>query len=264
MSVSPGPPAAAPPPPPPPPAYSLVQRSRHVVGVHQDSAVPARPLRWVIPGGVTAVVAAVLFILTAYVTYGPATLDRTTGNVLLAGLFVVYVGGVYAFSYGWEVENTGKALKLTAIIVVATVAIVFVAAAVVAVAGALGKGSGGGKRSSSGGGSGGGGGGGGSAVLAPFIFVGGGGRTRTIVNNVVQPITCPACHQEFVPAKGAELQCPHCGAVLEAHQRPVTCPYCSQAYVPADNGFRCPGCGAPTPPSLLVAVAAPPDAPPQA
>lgn len=251
--------------PPPPPSYAPFARARHLVDVHRDISHPKRPLGFLIPGAVTAIVALAMAALVAWAAWGRYSLDQSTAVAFIAVLGVIYIGGVYLFAYGYELQDARKALRLTAIIVLITVAAVFIVAVLAVVLGALGGGRGGGSSSSGSSHSGSSGGGGGSSGSswsgAPFLFLSsGGGRTRTVVNTVTQPITCPACHREFVPQKGAELQCPYCHAVLEAHQRPVECPYCQASYVPQDNQYACPKCHAPTPPSLLVQPAPPPPA----
>ncbi len=274
------PPAQAPPPAPqqggyaaPPPSYSFISRAQHVTDIHRDPSHPGRPLQFLIPGAVLAIIALVVGGLTAYATFSQHALPQGEGIAIIIPVAIIYIAGVYLFSYGYEMQNTAKAIRLTAIVVVVTVLAVFLIAVLFIVLGALGKGDerGGGKslgRSASHGayqaaplaaaGAGTSGGGMSNLAILPFFISTGGGRTRTIVNNITTPITCPNCHQDFVPVKGEELQCPHCHAVLEAHQRPVVCPYCSQAYVPQDTQYKCPNCGAGTPPSLLVDVATPP------
>ncbi len=261
----------------PPPSYSFISRAQHVTDIHRDPGHPGRPLQFLIPGAVLAIIALVIGGLTAYATFGKQALPQGEGIAILIPVAIIYIAGVYLFSYGYEMQSTAKAIRLTAIIVVITVLAVFLIAVLVVVLGALGKseGNGGSRRYGGGGarsaagsavplaaaGAAPAGSGMSNVAILPFFLSTGGGRTRTIVNNITTPITCPNCHQDFVPVKGQELQCPHCHAVLEAHQRPVVCPFCSQAYVPQDTQYKCPNCGAGTPPSLLVDVA-PPATPP--
>lgn len=258
----------------PPPSYSFINRAQHVTSVHRDPSHPGRPLRFLIPGAVLAIIALVVGGLTAYATFSQQALPQGEGIAIIIPVAIVYIAGVYLFSYGYEMENTAKAIRLTAIVVVISVLAVFLIAVLVIVLGALGKGenkvghgnftrgvsrkiAGSAVPLAAAGSTGSYAGGVPNLAFLPFFISTGSGRTRTIVNNITTPITCPNCHQDFVPVKGEELQCPHCHAVLEAHQRPIVCPFCSQAYVPQDTQYKCPNCGAGTPPSLLVDVAPP-------
>jgi hypothetical protein len=151
---------------------------------------------------------------------------------------------VFLFSYGYELYNVPRALRLTAIIVFLTVGAVVIVAVLFFV---LGSGKGlpesSSKRKSSGG----------SKVLAksapsssegsglpnlgPVVFLGGPGRTHTreVTREVVKEVEVPVA------------------------PRAVDCPFCGRSYVPADENFACPACGAAMPKELIEESQAPKD-----
>jgi hypothetical protein len=166
-------------------------------------------------------------------------MPQRTGIVLMLLLTPFYVGGVFLFSYGYELYDIPRALRDTAIIVFITVAAVVIIAVLFVVLGTLGEGksSSSSSRSSrrsdassssrggSGGGSGGGSAGGSFSNVGP-IFIGG-SSTHTVTREVVREVP-------VVPPK----------------PQPITCPYCGRAYVPAENKYACPNCGGATPEDL--------------
>jgi DNA-directed RNA polymerase subunit RPC12/RpoP len=190
-------------------------------------------------------------ILVAYFTWFEARLEQGTGLLLIGLLFPFYVGGVFLFSYGYELYNIPRAIRLTAIIVFLTVAAVVIVAVLALVlfgGGKLPSGSSGKKSSGSGGR---------SSVkarsstggpkvtqssiptsssnssrgmnLGNVVVLGGGGtHTREVTKEVVKEVEVPVA------------------------PRSVNCPNCSRAYVPADEKYICPSCGAPTPQELIV------------
>jgi hypothetical protein len=208
-------------------------KTRQVVDYHYDEAKPGKPLHLLVPGGLIALAALGLIVLIVYRVWFEGTLDQGTGVPLLGLLAPIYVGGVFLFSYGYEIYNLPRALRLTAIIVFVTLAaVVIVAVLFVLLGGASKSGSSSSKssrsRSSSGKNA--------KASVSPSrrtwnsgpgmgpIFFGGGSGTRTVTREVVRevPVEPPA-------------------------PEPVTCPNCGRSYLAAENEFVCPGCGAPAP-----------------
>jgi len=172
------------------------------------------------------------------------------GLIMLLAPF--YIGGVFLFSYGYELYNIPRALRLTAIIVFLTVGAVVIIAVLALILGAGGKGLTGGssrKRSSGGGGSkplaktipmstssSSGGGGSGLPNFGPVVVLGGGRtHTREVTREVVKEVEVPVA------------------------PRSIDCPYCQRSYVPAENEYACPACGAATPPELIEESQAPKD-----
>jgi hypothetical protein len=153
-----------------------------------------------------------------------------------------YIGGVFLFSYGYELYNIPRALRLTAIIVFLTVGAVVIVAVLFLVLASGGKGLTGGssKKRSSGGGSrpiakslptstSSSGGGFGIPNLGPVVVLGDRGRTHTreVTREVVKEVEVPVA------------------------PRSVDCPYCGRSYVPAEQNYACPACGAVTPKELI-------------
>ncbi len=233
-------------------ARQVAAKTHEVVEYDHDDSKPGRPLFIMVPGGLVALGALGTIILIAYLAWFETQLNQNTGLILIGLLFPFYVGGVFLFSYGYELYNLPRAIRLTAIIVFLTVAAVVIVAVLALVLFGGGKlPSGSSKRGSSKGGS------GGSwksspssgapkvtASAAPsstsssnverginlgnVVVLGGGGtRTREVTKEVTKEVEVPVA------------------------PRSVTCPNCGRAYVPADEKYICPSCGAPTPQELI-------------
>ena len=135
-------------------ARDVAHKTREVVDYDHDEAQPGKPLHILIPGGLVALGALAVIVLVGYMTWFEGQLEQNTGIVLIAILFPFYVGGVYLFSYGYELYNVKRAIRLTAIIVFLTVAAVVIVAVLFFVLAGGGKlPSGSSKKKSSGGGS---------------------------------------------------------------------------------------------------------------
>lgn len=207
-------------------------KTRQVVDYHYDEARPGKPLHLLIPGGLIALASLGLIILIAYRVWLEASLDEGTGLALIALLAPFYVGGVFLFSYGYELYDLPRALRLTAIIVFVTLAAVVILAVLFVLLGGASR-SGSSSKSSrsrsssrkltrssstpstvnqSGGGG-----------MGP-IFLGGLPGTRTVTREVVRE----------VPAEPVKPE-------------PISCPNCGRSYIPEENEYICPGCGAPSP-----------------
>ncbi len=215
-------------------------RSQQVVDHHYDDEKPGKPLYLLIPGGLIALAALALIIIIAYRSFWDGSMDSSTGISLMLLLSPFYIGGVFLFSYGYELYDVPKALRDTVIIVFITLAAVVILAVLFVVAGAMGNSksssssksssdnssssessSSGSRMSTSGGDFLGG--------IGP-IFIGGSGPTHTVTREVVRevPVAPPA-------------------------PQPITCPNCGRSYIPAETKFACPNCGAPTPQDLIQA-----------
>lgn len=221
-------------------AREINAKTHEVVDYDRDDSRPGKPLHILIPGGFVALAALGVIILVAYLTWIENRVDQTVGLILIAVLFPFYVGGVFLFSYGYELYNIPRAIRLTAIIVFFTLAAVVIVAVLFVVLGAGGKlpegkskSSGGGKprpaqKSSSGGG------GFGFPSIGPIITMGGGQtHTREVVRETVKEVEVPVA------------------------PRAIDCPYCKRSYVPADHQYACPACGAATPQELIEESQAP-------
>jgi hypothetical protein len=228
-------------------ARQVAAKTHEVVEYDHDDSKPGKPLHILIPGGFIALAALGTIILVIYLTWFEGRVNESLGLGLILLLAPFYVGGVFLFSYGYELYNIPRALRLTAIIVFLTVAAVVIVAVLFLVLGAGGKGLTGGssKKKSSGGGkplskpvsqpvsS---GGGSGFPNLGPVVVLGGGRtHTREVTREVVKEVEVPVA------------------------PRSIDCPYCKRSYVPAENEYACPACGAATPPELIEESQAPKD-----
>jgi hypothetical protein len=216
-------------------ARQVSAKTQEVVDYDHDESLPGKPLHILIPGGLVALASLAVILLIAYRTWFQGELEQGTGLLLIGLLAPFYVGGVFLFSYGYELYNIPRALRLTAIIVFVTVAAVVIVAVLFFVLGAGGKSSGSSseKKSSNkakvearnspsynrGG----------SPNFDPVILMGGLGRTHTreVTREVVKEVEVPVA------------------------PKAIDCPYCGRSYVPAEQNYACPACGAATPPELI-------------
>ena len=217
-------------------ARQVGAKTHEVIEYDRDDSLPGKPLYILIPGGLIALAALGVIIFVAYQTWFENQLDQSTGILLLLILAPFYIGGVFLFSYGYELYNIPRALRLTDIIVFLTVGAVVIVAVLFFVlsAGRGGDfGSSSKKKSSEGSkpqaksipSS------GGSVLpnLGPVVVLGGPGRTHTreVTREVVKEVEVPVA------------------------PRAIDCPYCKRSYVPSENDYACPACGAATPPELI-------------
>ena len=225
-------------------AREVSAKTQEVLDYHRDESQPGKPLFLLIPGGLIALAALGVIVLIAYKTWIEQSFDQSTAFVLIGLLAPFYVGGVFLFSYGYELYNFPRALRLTAIIVFVTFAAVVIIAVLFVVLGMGGKlpqSSSDKKKSSgkvqaaprqptssSGGGF-------GIPPIGPIIAMGGPGRTREVVREVEKKVEVPVA------------------------PRSIDCPYCGRSYVPAEQKYACPACGAATPKELIEQSEAPKD-----
>ena len=226
-------------------ARQVGAKTNEVVDYHKDDSQPGKPLYILIPGGLVALGALGTIILIAYLTWFEGRLTQNVGLVLIALLFPFYVGGVFLFSYGYELYNIPRAIRLTAIIVFLTVASVVIVAVLAVVLGGGAENLFGGSSSksskssssssksssyarnsssssSSGSSSG--------SGLGNIFFLGGSGggiHTNTVTHEVVKEVEVPVA------------------------PRTIDCPFCHRSYVPAEQNYACPACGAATPKELI-------------
>lgn len=235
-------------------ARQVRAKTHEVYEYDHDDSKPGKPLHILIPGGLIALATLALIIFIAYLTWFEESLAQETGTILCLILAPFYVGGVFLFSYGYELYNIPRAIRLTAIIVFVTLAAVVIVAVLFLVLGNMkgGKSSSSSKsssrsRSSSsksgsssenlfGGALAGGlmnkdsssNSSGGHYHSGGPIFIGGGGtrvETREVTKEVVKEVP--------------------------KEPMPVTCPFCSRSYVPVEQNYVCPSCGAATPKELI-------------
>ena len=225
------------------PARQVNAKTHEVIEYDRDESLPGKPLHILIPGGLVALASLGVIILVIYLTWFAEELNPGTGTLLIALLAPFYIGGVFLFSYGYELYNVPRALRLTAIIVFLTVGAVVIVAVLFFVLAAGGKGlseSSSNKKSSgkstvqprsapsTSGGS-------GFPDLGPLVILGNPGRTHTreVTREVVKEVPVAP--------------------------RAIDCPFCGRSYVPADENYACPACGAATPKELIEESQAPKD-----
>lgn len=216
-------------------ARQVGAKTHEVVEYDRDDSLPGKPLHILIPGGLIALASLAVIVFVIYQTWFENRLDQSTGIILLVILAPFYIGGVFLFSYGYELYNIPRALRLTAIIVFVTVGFVVIVAVLFFVlssgksdfgSSSKKKSSGGSKPQarnvpSSSGGS-------GLPNLGPIVVLGGGRtHTREVTREVVKEVEVPVA------------------------PRSIDCPYCRRSYVPADENYACPACGAATPKELI-------------
>jgi hypothetical protein len=224
-------------------ARQVSAKTQEVVAYDHDESLPGKPLHILIPGGLVALASLAVIVLVAYLTWFEGQLEQGTGLILIALLAPFYVGGVFLFSYGYELYNIPRAIRLTLIIVFVTVAAVVIVAVLFFLLGSgrslpesssrkksSGKARVEAKNLPSSGNS-------GLPNMGPVVVLGGSGRTREITREVVKEVEVPVA------------------------PRAADCPYCGRSYVPADHNYACPACGAATPPELIEASQAPKDRP---
>src|SRR5215210_307705 len=109
-------------------ARQVGAKTQEVVEYDHDESLPGKPLHILIPGGLIALASLGVIILVVYLTWFKGELDQGTGLLLIGLLSPFYVGGVFLFSYGYELYNIPRAIRLTAIIVFLTVGAVVIVA----------------------------------------------------------------------------------------------------------------------------------------
>jgi hypothetical protein len=218
-------------------ARQVRAKTNEVIEYDHDDEKPGKPLHILIPGGLVALATLALIIFIAYRTWLENNIDQNLGLTLILVLAPFYVGGVFLFSYGYELYNIPRAIRLTAIIVFVTVAAVVIVAVLFVLAGnsksggssssskssssSSSKSSGSTKAST--------GSSGGHYSSGP-VFIGGlGGGTRVETREVTKEV----------------------GKEVPKEPMPITCPFCTRSYIPVENKYICPSCGAATPKELI-------------
>ena len=214
-------------------------KTRQVVDHHYDDATPGKPLYLLVPGGLIALASLALIVYIGYLALYKGDMPSDQGLTLMAVLAPFYIGGVFLFSYGYELYNVPKALRLTAIIVFITLAAVVIIAVLFVVLGTTGEGKSRSRSSSSSS----------KETLSSSSFGSGSSSTRS--GNVltgVGPIFIGTGAPTHTVTREVIREVP----VEPPAPQPINCPYCGRGYVPAETNFVCPSCGAATPKDLLL------------
>lgn len=237
------------------PARAVRAKTAEVVDYHNDESQPGKPLYLLIPGGLIALGALALIITVAYRTWFDGSMDESQAWGFFFVLAPAYVIGVFMFSYGYELYDMPKTIRLTLIIAVLTLAAVLIVAVLFALLGGSSSSSSKSSSSKSSGSSSSGsdigdaigslvGESSGSSstrvssspsygsAISPIFLSTGGNVTHEVTHEVVREVSASP-----------------------APPIPISCPFCGRSYIPAENKFACPACGAATPAALLPADA---------
>ncbi|MDQ1300939.1 MAG: hypothetical protein QG637_860, partial [Chloroflexota bacterium] len=221
---------------------------------HYDESRPGKPLYLLIPGGLIAVAALALIIYAFYAMFVGETLDTSLGAVLVAVLAPVYIGGVFLFSYGYELYDVRKALRLTAIVVVTTILVVVIIAALFFLIGGSKKsGSSDSDKSSS-----------------DTDKSASGGRKGGALSSIGASVNKARISSRVRSSSGSSVLHSWSGPIIDINfptrtvtktavrqvnvpvaPQPITCLSCGRSYVPAETAYTCPGCGTAAPQPLV-------------
>lgn len=216
-------------------SHQIFARAAAVAEHHHDSENPDKPLWLMVPCGLVAFAALLGVLWDGYqlwVATPRADPDIAIPQLLVA--LVIYFGSLFGFSYGYELYDVKKAVRLTIIIGLIGLAAIFILLAL----GAVLKGSSGSKSksSSSSSGSGSSFGGGSSYSGGPNFSLnlgssyGSYGRSYgnqplgAVLGSLVHPGECSVCARPLPPGGKATIPagldpsrvCPKCGQEFEA------------------------------------------------
>lgn len=241
-------------------ARQVRAKTHEVFEYDHDDEKPGKPLHILIPGGLIALATLALIIFIGYQTWFEENLAQELGTVLCLILAPFYVGGVFLFSYGYELYNIPRAIRLTAIIVFVTLAAVVIIAVLFFVLGNMKGGSNSSsskssksssKSSSS------------SGSAKPSVNKSGfGGVVGGAIANKSSSSSSGSSSSHhhssgpiFVSGGGTRVETREVTkeVVKEVPKEPmpITCPFCSRSYVPIEQNYICPSCGAATPRELI-------------
>ncbi len=132
--------------------HQLLARTAAVADHHHDTSNPNKPLFLLIPGGAIAVTSLLGAAWQVYANYVSDSAPKTLGSDIPLGivlLLLLYFAGLFVFSYGYELYDLPKAIKLTIIAGLIGIAAVAIAIVCVYALGALASGAKGSKSSGS-------------------------------------------------------------------------------------------------------------------
>jgi hypothetical protein len=243
------------------PDRAVRAKTREVADYHHDESKPGKPLHLMVPGGLVALASLALIVWTIWAAYLDETLNPDSATQFLCLLVPVYIGGVFLFSYGYELYDVPQAIRLTAIIVFLTVAAVLIVAVLLALLGGS-KEKGGGSifKGATGGGSKGGGMSvpirSGSSSSSSSVGSGVGDVVGGVIGGMADSAaygagrvagSMPPIVLNVSPTQEVIREVP----VEAPAPQPIACPFCGRSYIPAETKFQCPNCGAATPPEFL-------------
>jgi len=197
-------------------AMRVGAKTSEVVAYHRDQGRPGKPLHVMIPGGLLALASLALMIWIAYATWYQAAVPEQSGLVYLVVLAPVYAGSVFLFSYGYELYDVPRALRLTAIVVFISLAAVIILAVLFALLSKRGSGSSSTSDDS-------------TSSWGRVSRWNGSSRGGSI---------------DFDLDDGSQIMTREVIREVPMAPDPVLCKYCGVSYVPAEGLVACPGCGA--------------------
>ncbi|MPZ50820.1 MAG: hypothetical protein GEU75_16230 [Dehalococcoidia bacterium] len=100
----------------------VTARAREVLAYQEDASREGRPLSLLFGGGVLAIFCGALIGLLAYRTWMLNDVDPDWAYAGIGCLFVIYSFGLFLFSYGFELYDAEKAVRLTLVLVLLSVA----------------------------------------------------------------------------------------------------------------------------------------------
>ncbi|HMU93423.1 MAG TPA: hypothetical protein PKE43_10465 [Anaerolineales bacterium] len=249
-------------------ARQVRAKTNEVFEYDRDDEKPGKPLHILIPGGLIALATLALIVFIAYQTWFEGNLAENIGLILVVILSPFYVGGVFLFSYGYELYNIPRALRLTAIIVFVTLAAVVIVAVLFFLLANM-NGSSGSKSSSSNSSKGGKSRSSSSSSsskpsnsprpstgkMGGIVGAAGAALNRSSTNSSSSNSSSSSGYSSggHVYIGGGETREVTKEVVKEVPKEPmpVTCPFCARSYVPVENNYICPSCGAATPRELI-------------
>ncbi len=215
-------------------ARAVRKKTREVADYHHDVARPGKPLHMVIPGGLMALACLGAIIAVAHQTWLEHNWEESRGIGTLALLIPVYVGSVFFFSYGYELYDTDRAIKLTAWIVFLTLGIVVIVGVLAALvfgssdssdSKSKSKSSKGSSKDSSD-----------DSLLANLFSSNDSPSNRSMFTRPTIDLSFPTVINEAVTVAPAEPLPPES----------ILCTFCKAEYIPEQTEFTCPKCGAPS------------------
>lgn len=251
-------------------ARQVRAKTHEVFEYDHDDEKPGKPLHILIPGGLIALATLALIVFIAYQTWFEGNLAENIGTILVIILSPFYVGGVFLFSYGYELYNIPRALRLTAIIVFVTLAAVVIVAVLFFLMGNMK----GGKSSSSKSGK-----SSSKSSSSKSSFSGSSPKPSPAGENLGGLIGAAGAvgkkssssnsssgggsshdggyHSGPIFVGGGRTRVETREVTKEVVKEvpkepmPITCPFCSRSYIPVEYKFICPSCGAATPRELI-------------
>ncbi len=215
-------------------ARKVRQKTREVVEFHRDIERPGKPLHLIIPGGLLALGALLAIFGVLHKTWVDHVWEESQGIGALVLLVPVYIGSVFTFSYGYELYDMDRALKLTGWIVGLTIGIVVVVGVLFCLlageSGGEGKSSNSKSKSSSGGKSS----KNSSSSSATSDWFSSSGSNSS--SNAPLAIDLNLFSNSNSSSNSAPVEPPP--------PEPMVCKFCQSEFIPEHTEFKCPSCGA--------------------